>query len=122
GAPQYDAVWAQLVASIAVREPADVQIDLRTLHVLPEALLTIPWSTGSSAGAESSTDQPYRVLSKSAVAARFAINDSYCLRRDGQPAEIIERVMTDPLRTLVAIRRGEIDILDRVFPGDIPSM
>src|SRR5207244_10746518 len=42
--------------------------------------------------------------------------------RGTQPAEIEERVITDPLRALAAIKHGDIDLLDRVFPGDIAGL
>src|SRR5207253_1062507 len=107
----YDATWARLVSSVAVRGFSEVQIDLRTAHVLPEALLTIPLFPSS----ESAGGQPYTILAQSATATRFAINSDYRFRQLSQPAEIIERPLTDPLRALAAIKRGEIDILDRVF-------
>jgi ABC-type transport system substrate-binding protein len=115
--PQYDAMWAQLASSIAVREPSDVEIGLRSVNVLPEARLMTPLSDS-----DVNADQPYQKLSSSSGAMRFTINDAYRFRRPSQTAEIVERVMTDPLRALAAIRRGEIDILDRVFPGDIAAL
>ena len=46
---------------------------------------------------------------------RFAANSDYRFRRPSQPAEIVERTLSDPLRALAALKRGEIDILDRIF-------
>ncbi|MBW8883453.1 MAG: hypothetical protein JF612_01470 [Planctomycetia bacterium] len=118
GTPEYDVSWARLITSVAAREPGDVQIDMRTAHVLPEALLTIPLFPPP----ESAGGQPYTILSQNASATRFAVNSDYRFRRLTQPAEIIERTLSDPLAAIASLKRGEIDILDRIFPGDITAL
>jgi tetratricopeptide (TPR) repeat protein len=121
GSAEYDATWSKVVADVAVRGPNEVQIDLRTRHVLPEALLTVPLF-GAAETQAAKGGQPFEVLSRDAAATRFAASSEYLFRRAGQPAEIVERLITDPLRAINALRRGEIDMLARVFPGDIAGL
>jgi hypothetical protein len=120
GNPEYDEAWKRLVSDVAVRGPSEVQVDFRTRHVLPEAILTIPLF--AAADPQSSHAQPYTMLSRDTAVTRFAANSGYAFRRAGQPAEIVERSFADPLRSLAALKRGEIDLLARVFPGDIASL
>ncbi len=118
GTPEYDVSWARLVTSVSARDPAEVQIDMRAAHVLPEALLTIPlFATSDRAGGEA-----YTVLAQSPSMTRYAANGEYRFRRPSQAAEIVERPLSDPLRAISALKRGEIDILDRIFPGDIAAL
>jgi peptide/nickel transport system substrate-binding protein len=120
GSPEYDPTWKRIVGDVEVRGGRDVQIDLRVPHVLPQALLTIPLAGGT--GGQAASDQPFTVLSRDAAVGRYATNSSYAYHRPGQPAEIIERHFGDPQRALMAIKRGEIDVLASVFPGDIAAL
>jgi ABC-type transport system substrate-binding protein len=100
-----------------------VQIDLRQPYVLPEALLRIGlFGEAVSQASQPAADQPFSILSRDDDAARFATNATYLFRRVGQPAEIVERHFADPQRSLVALKSGQVDVLDRIFPGDIAGL
>ncbi len=120
GGPEFDSTWRQIVARVAVRGASEVQVDLRTTHVLPEALLQIPLFRAGET--EPTAGQPTQVTSREAGLTRYAKNPAYQFASSGQPAEIVERLFTDPQRALAALKRGEIDILDRVDPGDIAAL
>jgi tetratricopeptide (TPR) repeat protein len=117
GNAAYDAPWARLVAGVALRGADEVQVDFRWPPVLPEALLQIP-----PAGVDAAADEAYSVISREAAATRWAVNSASAFYHSGQPAEIIERYYSDPQRALLALKRGEIDVLDHLFPGDIPGL
>jgi len=119
GSRVYDRNWSRLVASIAMPQPGEVQINLRWPHVRPEAFLALPWASLEPAPAAS---QPYALLKREKSAARFVTMDGYPLHRAGQPEEVIERHFSDPQRALMALQHGEVDLLDRIFPGDIPTL
>jgi hypothetical protein len=119
GSPEYDASWGQAVSTIAARGPSEVEVSFRAARVLPEALLQMPLTEANGSAAN---DQPYTLLSRDASLARYAANSSYVFRRPTQPAEIAERYFGDPQRAMVALKQGEIDLLDRVFPGDIAPL
>jgi tetratricopeptide (TPR) repeat protein len=119
GSAVYDVNWSRLIASIAMPQPGEVQINLRSPHVRPEAFLALPLASLTPKPAAS---QPYSRLSREKSSTRFVTMDGYPLHRAGQPEEVIERHFADPQRALMALQHGEVDVLDRVFPGDIPTL
>jgi tetratricopeptide (TPR) repeat protein len=110
----------QLVASVRPEGERDVQITLRRPHVLPEALLALP--LGESLEGAPSPFAAYTELERSETATRYVANTAYVLRRPGQPAEIVERYFEDPQEAIRALQQGEIQVLERVFPGDIAAL
>lgn len=118
GNPDFNVLWARLLLGVRLQAVGEVRAELRAPHVLPEALLQSPLLSGAAESGRSSFS-PYLVHSRDAALTRFAANPQYALRRAGQPAEIIERFYEDPLKAIAALRQGEIDVLDRVFPGDL---
>src|SRR5262249_51829437 len=97
GSREYDAGWSRIISTVAVRGPAEVEVNFRAASVLPEALLQIPLAPPASTAGN---DQPYTLLSRDAAMARYAANGSYAFRRPSQPAEIVERYFTDPQRAV----------------------
>jgi ABC-type transport system substrate-binding protein len=89
-------------------------------HILPEAMLQIPLVVR----AESKTTMaPFARLPGGDAAARFVANPNRVAEvATHQPPEIVERHYADPQRAILAIQRGEVDVLARVFPGDIPAL
>ncbi len=120
GTDEYSVPWSRLVSSVEMPAAGEVQVNFRTSFVLPEALLSMPLDPPGST--EEALDQPYAVLSREDGVARFARNERYRFLQSSQPAEIVERTFADPLRALLALKRGEVDVLDRVFPGDIAGL
>lgn len=121
--------WARTLSTVRANGTTAVQADLRTGHVLPQALLQLPLGPrglgGGDGGDGTDADaplEPYLVLSQEPQRSRYTINGGYTFRGPGQPAEVVERYFADPQRALLAIQRGEIDVLDRVYPGDIPTL
>src|SRR6185369_6163627 len=107
-------------SSVALKTIDEVEINLRTTFVLPESLLTIPLD--QPGGAAERGNQPYTMLKREGDTTRYARSDGYRFLQKTQPAEIVERTFADPLRAVQALKRGEIDVLDRIFPGDIPGL
>lgn len=124
--PNYLPAWARLVASVQVKQGTQVQVNLRVPHVLPEALLQVEALAGNGPdktdqGMESSFG-PYRILSTAATTTRFVRNDSSPFTTTAQPAEVVERYFDDPQRAILALKRGEVDVLDQVFVGDLAAV
>ncbi|QDU28001.1 Bacterial extracellular solute-binding protein, family 5 Middle [Anatilimnocola aggregata] len=111
--------WTRLVSAIQVKQTQLVQIDLRLPHVLPEALLQIPVAPPADKDSPGDDLGPYRVLSTVKDNARFVRNDASPFVTPTQPAEIVERLFDDPQRMLLALKRGEVDVVDQVFPSDV---
>jgi tetratricopeptide (TPR) repeat protein len=120
GGDEFSIDWSSVVSSVTLKSMDEVEVGLRRTFVLPEALLSIPLD--SPENAKEHHDEPYTLLKSEAGVVRFARNDDYRFGQSTQPAEIVERMFSDPLRAVLAIRRGEIDVLDRIFPGDIPTL
>jgi tetratricopeptide (TPR) repeat protein len=120
GSPEYQPTWGRIVAAVRSSGTNEVQVDLRLPHVLPEALVQVPLGVSTAAGPSRMT--PFTLLSRDERQTRLVANEQYLFKGAAQPAEIVERHFADPQRALIALRRGEIDLLDRVFPGDIAAL
>ena len=123
----YLPAWARLVASVQVKQATQVQVDLRLPHVLPEALLQVDALAVNAGKPADMAEQnpgfgPYRVLSTAANTTRFVRNDSSPFITAQQPAEVVERYFDDPQRAILALKRGEVDVLDQVFVGDLAAL
>jgi tetratricopeptide (TPR) repeat protein len=114
--PSSFAPWGRVVAAVRLQSPTEVVARFHAPHLLPAALLQFPLADLGIPAA------PYEVLSHDEAAVRYTASPDYALRRPGQPAEVIERHFDDPQRALTALKRGEIDLVDRVFPGDVAAL
>lgn len=120
---RYQPQWGRLLDHVEVRRVGFVDADLKVPHVLPQAFLQIDYDPAANleAGGVKGSG-PYYVLSKTEKVTRFTQNDRYPLFTPGQPAEIMERFYDDSKRGILALQRGEVDVLDQVFPGDVPEL
>lgn len=120
----YQANWARLLSQVRVKSIGMVEVDLRVPHVLPEPFLQTDFlrvgSVEPSPGEPGSG--PYVMLGKTDTSARYATNPQYSFTQPGQPGEVVEKYYDDPQRGLLALERGEVDVLDQVFPGDVASL
>jgi tetratricopeptide (TPR) repeat protein len=112
--PEYNSAWSSLLASTRVDNVMAVEMSFRRPHVLPEAWLRVPLAPQATITAESG-DGPFRIQSKSEAETQFA-NKSF--RPGGRLAEIVEVTFPDTTSVMTALRRGDIDVVDRVFPAD----
>ncbi|MGE3780411.1 MAG: ABC transporter substrate-binding protein, partial [Pirellulaceae bacterium] len=112
--PDYQPAWASLLDQIAVKDVFGVEIGLKRPHVLPEALLRVPLQRRDAApDAEGSGE--FRVQARLARELQFAHKS---FRTGGRLAELVELTFDGSDEGLSALRRREIDVLDRVFPAD----
>ncbi len=103
--------WASLCGSVNVEDVMTVQIDLRHPYVVPEAVLQMSWGESSAL---------FGTIPSEGKDASFVAQD----RPSGSklPAEITERVFDEQSVAISALRRGEIDIVDRIFPADVSRL
>lgn len=115
----YRPAFAAALASVAVPSPKGLDIFLRRPHVLPQSLLQVKvdgsWvglpeeaPTGSYAPAEDPREEGvdrYRLIDES-------VNEGT------RPREIIEIRQDDAADGVAALLRGELDVLDHLFPAD----
>ena len=123
GSTGYEPSWQRLLGEARIAGVNKVVIELRAPHVLPEALLQQRLMDNVLAGEINvKGNGPYYCLTRDAAAARFTSNDQYTLPRPGRVAEVLERRYDDPQRALLALKRGEVDVIDQVFPADIEAL
>ncbi|MHB8970354.1 MAG: ABC transporter substrate-binding protein [Pirellulaceae bacterium] len=117
--PSYLATWAALAERVGVRDGNHVEIDLRRPHVLPEAMLQIRLSppSGESAG-PSPGDGPFQTVAGDDSDVHFVVNPRQQFASDEHPREIVERYFETSDAALDALRRGDIDAVDFLFPDD----
>ncbi len=122
--PSYVFGWDRLLAGVNVSDVNTVEVDLERPHLRIEALLRSTLSDRRSATAQADTGplNPYRVASQVAEESRFVVNAEYLRASQSQPREIVEMVFADPGQATKALERGQIDLVDRVFPADVPRL
>jgi tetratricopeptide (TPR) repeat protein len=115
--PSYDPVFAGLLASAVARGRGELEVTLARPLPLPEAALRLPLvrGTGEPLG-------PYKLESHAPAVARFVRERGYFATGAKQPGEIIERVYPDAAAALRALRRGEVSLIDRIAPWDVPTI
>ena len=115
--PEYRSAWSSLITGVSVDKVLQVNVDLRRSHVLPEAMLRVPMSA---------TMLPDGTPAKDGTGS-FKVDletetDTVFMLKDFQPgtrlAELIERHFENANGALNALRRGRIDVIDRLFPSD----
>ncbi len=99
----------------------DVEVLLRQPHLQVPSLLEIPLAE-TAIGKSSDVWSPYQNPTESSAHQAFLANPAYALAGAAQPREIVETVFENPQRAVQGLRRGDIDLLDRVFPADVASL
>ncbi len=111
-------VWARALQSVEVEDPERIRFRLNHPYLLPTALLQVPFLPTDREG----SDGPYHVLRVEPERVLYGPNtqevkqDSESLRN--QPL-LVEKLQLDPTRGTELLMSGSIDVLDRVFPGEL---
>lgn len=109
----YDPSWAAIFDSVATRKANQVLVQLRQPKVLPHALMQ--WVLPTPLAENDGSAGAYQVTSNDESEAVFGLRDK---SSDGRPVEIIEIFYDDPKEAVNDLLRGEIDILDQLYPAD----
>ncbi len=110
-------LWSSLFESVSVSNVFTTVVRLKRPFVLPQALLQTPVSTGeiSFGGAKTSRSiGPYLVKPPEGEEAVFLTNTSYFGGGESRPKEIVERQFASGDDMFSAMRRGDVDVVDRV--------
>lgn len=114
--------WADLVRSVRADGMARVEVTLRRPYVVPEAMLRIPFSTSYLPAEWLAGMQPYLMQQQTPSETLFVRNPAWPTAKGNPPAEVRERFYEDTRDALDDLRRGEIFVLDRVFPADAAQL
>lgn len=115
--PSYDPIFAGLLASAIARGRGELEVTLARPLPLPEGALRLPLVRGAGEPLG-----PYKLESHAPAVARFVRETGYFATGAKQPGEIVERAYPDAAAALRALRRGEVSVIDRLAPWDVPTM
>ena len=115
--PEYHSPWASLVAGVSVKNVLQVDVDLRRSHVMPQSLLGKPITATKLLGSNELVDGTgqFRLTTRTDTELRFLFKG---FQPNSRLAEVIEQRFDDAQGALNALRRGQIDVIDRLFPSD----
>lgn len=115
----YRPSWAATLGRVSIPNPLDVGVFLKRPHVLPQSLLQVKVD-GSWAGLpEGSPTGAYSLSSEKSEAGRLRFALTIPTNQDAtQPREIVEVQQNDAAKAVDALLRGELDVLDHLFPAD----
>ncbi len=119
----YDPAWAGLVNRFAVQDVFQTQIDLRRPHVLPEGLMQVvlhPDPDHRPLGSPS--EGPFMPADTTEDSVHFLANSRFPFGTEKHLQEIVEIKFSDPDAAVAALERGDIDLLDYVYPGDVSRL
>lgn len=125
---EYNRLWSWLCDTVSVDDVYRVDVGLRAPHVLPQAMLQVPLRTPPAASGDADAgapadviqDGPFVLQSRETENVRFSPNPKH---PDSQAKyDIFEHRYEDARAAALALRRGEVDVLDRVFPADVARL
>ncbi len=123
--PAYRPDWAELFGGVSVPRVYTVEVDLRKPHVRPQALLQIiaaPYSDPRVPDPTHLSNGPYSIDSQQETETVYIANEQYFAAEPGQPKEIVERHYPKGSEAIAALKRREIDVLDRINPWDLDKV
>jgi ABC-type transport system substrate-binding protein len=130
GNAAYRAEWAELFGEMEVQSADVFLIRLTRPHLRPEALLQtilLPSPSGVIAQHDPTdlsqvSNGPYVLAPMLGDETIYRVHEGYAAPGSRHPQEIAERTYREINRAVAALRRGEIQILDRVNPWDISTV
>src|SRR6056297_609252 len=117
GSPFYNPPWASAIDSIAVTSPRSIQCTLRRPHVLPSSLLQILVDGRWISDDPETPTGAYRRDVRESDLTRYNLTQPDP-DFPTQPREIVEVDSPNAADAVTSLLRGEVDILDRLFPAD----
>lgn len=113
-APTYDPSWAAVFHSVAASSANQVLVQLKRPNVLPHALLQ--WILPDSADQAGGLPGKYQLKNQDENETAFSIRNKEGAQ--GPPVEVVEIFYQDPKNAVNDLLRGEIDIIDQLYPAD----
>lgn len=107
----YQPAWASLMKGLETEGVDRVRVELRRPHVLPHALLQ------SRLTADNGLSTRYTRVSRDENEVRFEPTGGGTDDDAPRPV-IVERFYPAPREAITALRKGKIDMIDRVLPND----
>ncbi len=112
--PGYDPSWAAMLRSVSAPSARQVVVELNRPNVLPYALMQ--WMLQDRTGDSPLLPGEYSLDAQDDSETSFQLRPSD--ERSDQPVEIVEVFYEDPQDAVNDLLRGEIDVLDQLYPAD----
>lgn len=121
--PWYRPEWAEVFDGASVENVYAVTVDLRRPHVRPESLLeTVLVPAIAAAERPAPSNGPYVIGSQDDTEVYYQSNAQYQAFGPRQPKEIVERYFRKGSDGIAALKRRQIDVLDRIYPWDLQKV
>jgi ABC-type transport system substrate-binding protein len=124
----YRADWADAFHAVSVQDVYRVEVELRRAHLRPQALLQTVLPPGCAPVGQvanpphGQTNGPYIVADRGERETAYLANPQYFAAAASQPQELVERHFADAADALRALRRGDVQALDRVEPWELAAL
>ncbi|MEM8734473.1 MAG: ABC transporter substrate-binding protein, partial [Planctomycetota bacterium] len=109
----YDPSWAAIFDSVTTRTATQLLVNLRRPNVLPHSLMQ--WALPNVDSEEDSFPGEYAVSTSDDIESSFRLREETA---GSQPVEVVEVFYDDPRTAVNDLLRGEIDVLDQLYPTD----
>ncbi len=115
--PDYYIPWARILKSVEIESDTSVLVELNSPYVRPEAMLQVSYM-------QTSSDQyrvpngKYKTANQQGMDRVFVLNEMHAPIPGNQHPTIVERVYKSASAAGEALIRGEVDIVDRIYPAD----
>ncbi len=116
--PDFSPVWAELIKSTYAQDPKVLTIELTQPHVRPEALLQVNHSVFDEKNPPA-PDAYYVEEPSDDAGTLYVPNPKYPQLKERKLPQIVEVFYPDATAQTDALLRGDLDVVDRVFPADI---
>jgi len=123
GQDAFHPLWGRVLQSVEVEDPSTVRFRLHYPFLLPTALLQVPLIPTD----REESDGPYVTTLVESHRVMYGPNPAFA--KSGSLSQVdqnrmllLERVQLDPTRASELLMSGGIDVLDRVFPGEVPRL
>lgn len=119
---EYSPAWRRLLSSVEIEDSDRIRVNLTQAHVLPESILQIPLTTQALPDEVLPFNGFYAPHPSNEAGSSFKVNPVYGDQAGVLHPEVVELTFSRSEDAVNAIRRGDIDIIDRVFPGDLRQL
>ena len=121
GSDEYFVPWARLVKTIEIENENSIAFTLKNPHVRPDSLLVMPWFLESDPRSAEYFGA-YKPIEAEESQTIFEFNDRYEKKPEFQYPRVVEQVFRNSSEATKALLKGDLDVVDRIYPGDIQRL
>lgn len=114
--------WNRLLSRVEIVGPHELRVDLRFPHVLPESMAYVPFVPMDSENLEPNWIYDAVSFEPQSLERRYMPRSEILSQNSRNWPEISEQIFLNHLEAVAAIERADIDVIEQVFPADIPRL